>query len=97
MSMKYKLNTNYIVQKIEKNKIIFFDSTASTIYTLNETGSTIFSLLKKGFSPAQISVVIAKKYEVDKMQAKKDCESFFKSLLQKKVFVPYSPKLKKTK
>lgn len=95
--MKYKLNRNYIIQKIEKNKIIFFDSNASVIYTLNETGSEIFTLLKKNVSIYKISLFISKKYDTSKEQAKKDCEDFFNTLFHKKVFVSSSSKLKKKK
>ena len=58
----YQIQKGLIIQKIDKETIIF-DAEESVLYTLNETASEIFRMLKKGLKEEEIVEKIVKKYE----------------------------------
>jgi len=69
--MIYKKNKKLIIQKIG-NKFTIFDENKSTLYTLNETASYIFKKILKGWGNDEIINSLAKDYQVNKIEAKKD-------------------------
>ena len=48
-----QIQKGLIIQKLDKETVIF-DAEESLLYTLNETASEIFRLLKKGLKEEQI-------------------------------------------
>ena len=82
-----KINKGIIVQK-DGRGLTIFDGEKSTLYTLNETASFIFSRLKKTASVDQIAKIISKKYGIALDKAQEDCLEFLKELASKKIIKP---------
>jgi len=82
----YQIQKGLIIQKIDKETVIF-DAEESVLYTLNETASEIFRLLKKGLKEEEIVERIVKKYEVRKERVEKDVRELFKELEKRKILV----------
>ena len=81
---KLKIDKGLIVQKIDKDTIIF-DSSKSTLYTFNNTASFIFDRLKKGFNKEKIISAIIKNYNIKKEKAEKDYDTILIELKNKKI------------
>jgi len=82
----YQIQKGLIIQKIDKETVIF-DAEESVLYTLNETASEIFRLLKKGLKEEEIVEKIVKKYNVRKERVEKDVRELFKELEKRKILV----------
>jgi hypothetical protein len=82
----YQIQKGLIIQKIDKETVIF-DAEESVLYTLNETASEIFRLLKKGLKEEEIVERMVKKYEVKKERVEKDVKELFKELEKRKILV----------
>ena len=82
----YQIQKGLIIQKIDKETVIF-DAEESVLYTLNETASEIFRLLKKGLKEEEIVERMVKKYEVKKERVEKDVRELFKELEKRKILV----------
>lgn len=81
---KFKLKKGFIVKKIGY-KITIYDGNKSVLYTLNTTGSYIFSKLKLGWNQTKIISSLIKKYYIHKESAQKDLNALIKDLLAKKI------------
>ena len=82
----YQIQKGLIIQKIDKETVIF-DAEESVLYTLNETASEIFCLLKKGLKEEEIVERMVKKYEVRKERVEMDVRELFKELEKRKILV----------
>ena len=82
--MKYKINKGFIVQKLD-DKTVIFDGEESTLFTLNETASEIFRLMKKGVEKNIIVEKMVKKYTIKKERAEKDFNELISDLRKKKI------------
>ena len=82
----YQIQKGLIIQKIDKETVVF-DAEESVLYTLNETASEIFRLLKKGLKKEEIVERIVKKYDVRKERVEKDVRELFKELEKRKILV----------
>jgi hypothetical protein len=82
----YQIQKGLIIQKIDKETVIF-DAEESVLYTLNETASEIFRLLKKGLKEEEIVERMVKKYEVRKERVEKDVKELIKELKKRKILV----------
>ena len=82
----YQIQKGLIIQKIDKETVIF-DAEESVLYTLNETASEIFRLLKKGLKKEEIVERMVKKYDVRKERVEKDVRELFKELEKRKILV----------
>ena len=80
----YNINKGMIIQKTGKKNSIY-DSEKCTLYTLNESASYIFHLLKKGFTLNSISDKMAKKYKISRNKALKDASEAISDLKKKKI------------
>jgi hypothetical protein len=80
--MKYKIQKGLIVQKLGKETVIF-DGEESVLYTLNETASEIFKMIKKGLSEEEIVEKMVKKYSIKKERAEKDVRELVEELIKK--------------
>jgi len=84
--MKYRIQKGLIVQKIDKETVIF-DGEESVLYTLNETASEIFKMIKKGLSEEEIVEKMVKKYSIKKERAEKDVKETINDLKKRKIIV----------
>jgi len=82
----YQIQKGLIIQKIDKETVIF-DAEESVLYTLNETASEIFRLLKKGLKEQEIVEKIVKKYDVRKERVEKDVREIIGKLEKRKILV----------
>ena len=82
----YQIQKGLIIQKIDKETVIF-DAEESVLYTLNETASEIFRLLKKGLSEEEIVERMVKKYDVRKERVEKDVREIIGKLEKRKILV----------
>jgi len=82
----YKIQKGLIIQKLNKETVIF-DAEESVLYTLNETASEIFRLLKKGLKEEEIVERMVKKYKVKKEKAEKDVKEMIGELTKRKIIV----------
>lgn len=82
--MSYKIQKGLIFEKIGKDTVIF-DAEKSVLYTLNETASEIFNLLKKGLKEEKIIEKMIKKYQVKKEKAEKDLKELIEDLKKKEI------------
>lgn len=80
----FRINKGFITQKIA-NKLTIFDSDTLILYTFNETASFIFNKIKLKCNQQKIIEDLAKKYHIDKIEAKKDITRLIKELKQKKI------------
>lgn len=83
-SRKFVLIQGLIEQKID-NKITIFIPEVSELITFNETGSFIFSKLKKKLKEGEIIKKLIEKYEVDQITAENDFRVFIDQLYKKKL------------
>lgn len=83
-NMKYRLKKGFLVQKLN-NELMIFDEEKSLLYTLNETASFVFSLIKKGFDEEEIVEKMIKKYQIKKIRAQKDVKELINDFLKKKI------------
>jgi len=82
----HQIQKGLIIQKIDKETVIF-DAEESVLYTLNETASEIFRLLKKGLSEEEIVERMVKKYDVIKERVEKDVRDLVEELKKRKILV----------
>jgi len=82
----YQIQKGLIIQKIDKETVIF-DAEESVLYTLNETASEIFRLLKKGLKEEEIVERMVKKYDVIKERVEKDVREIIGKLEKRKILV----------
>ena len=82
----YQIQKGLIIQKIDKETVVF-DAEESVLYTLNETASEIFRLLKKGLKKEEIVERIVKKYDVRKERVEKDVKEIIGKLEKRKILV----------
>lgn len=82
--MKYKVNKGFIIQKLDKDLVIF-DADESVLYTLNETATFVFQKLKRGLSQEEIIKAMVKRYDVEKERVKKDLNQIIKKLEKGKI------------
>jgi hypothetical protein len=82
----YQIQKGLIIQKIDKETVVF-DAEESVLYTLNETASEIFRLLKKGLKKEEIVERIVKKYDVRKERVEKDVREIIGKLEKRKILV----------
>lgn len=78
------INKGFIVQKRDNNTALF-DPETSQLYTLNESASFIFNLLKKGESEKDIPQKLVKKYKISKERARIDTDKLLKDLFKKEI------------
>lgn len=88
---KYSIKKHFVIEKIE-GKTTLFDVDSSTFYSFNETGTYIFSLVKKGQEKEKMTEALAKRYGITKKKAEKDVNDFLKDLVKNKIA---SPSMKK--
>lgn len=81
---QYNLNKGYIIKKIEEN-ITIFDAEQSLLYTLNKTGSYIFTKIKLGWNKDKIINALVKNYNIKKSNAQDDLNALINDLLTKKI------------
>ncbi|MCX6731057.1 MAG: PqqD family protein [Candidatus Roizmanbacteria bacterium] len=82
MTSTQKVNKNLIVQKLE-DSVVLFDSDASVLYTLNETATYIFTLLKKNVSKKDIVAQMKKRYGLDEKKMTADFDEVFNDFVKK--------------
>jgi len=82
----YKIQKGLIIQKIDKETVIF-DAEESVFYTLNETASEIFKMIKKRLSEEEIVEKMIKKYSIKKEKAEKDVKEIIGELKKRKIIV----------
>jgi len=82
----YQIQKGLIIEKIDKETVIF-DAEESVLYTLNETASEIFRLLKKGLKEEEIVERMVKKYDVRKERVEKDVREIIGKLEKRKILV----------
>ena len=85
--MKYKINKNLILQKMDKN-LVGFDTEGSFLYTFNETAQYIFKKIKLGWEEDKIVDMMEQSYQIDAITLKKDVKSLIKDMLKNKILSP---------
>ena len=84
MASTYKINKDFIIQKLD-NKVVIFDGNKSILHTLNETASYAFKKIKSGLNETAIVEMVAKQYKKDKKTVKKDIKKLIIDLKKKRV------------
>jgi hypothetical protein len=84
LSMKYKINKGFIVQKIGEKSTIF-DGENSILFTFNKTGTLIFEKIKLRWDKDKIVEHISQSYLISKKEAKTDVDEFINTLIESKV------------
>lgn len=84
--MKYNANKKLIIQKIDKDLVIF-DSDRSYLFTFNETAEYIFKKVKLGWEEDKIVLMLEKKYMVKKEIIKKDLKVLIKDMLKNRIIL----------
>ena len=84
----YRLNKDFIAQKIDKKQTIVFDVERSILFTFNETAGFIFKKIKLGWEEEKIVIALAKKYDVTLPTLKKDIKTIIKDMVKNKIIVP---------
>jgi hypothetical protein len=55
---------------------------AGSVYTFNESGTTIWSMIEKGHSAAEVAAHLQSEYEISAEQAIEDTRQFFAELVE---------------
>lgn len=84
--MKYKVNKNIVLQKIDKG-IAAFDVDRSLLYTFNETAGFIYKKIKQGWEEEKIVLALAKKYDAVLPTIEKDVKVLVKDMLKNKIII----------
>jgi len=79
-----KINKGIIIQKRGKTSTIF-DGEKSVLFTLNDSGSYIFSHLKLGKKIEEIANLMVRRYKINHPVAMRDIKSFILELKKKKI------------
>ena len=82
--MKYKVNRNLILQKLD-NKLVGFDVERSFLYTFNETAEYVFKKIKLGWEENKIASLLAKRYKITGKDALKDIKILLKDLKKNRI------------
>lgn len=80
----YTIMKGLITQTID-GKTVLFDNEKSILYTLNETASYIFKLIKAQTPKEKIIDRLTHSYSVTEKKARNDVGDLFKQLNQKKI------------
>ena len=75
---------NFVIDKVD-GKTTIFDVEGSVFYSFNETGSYIFSLLRKHKKKEEIINLLVKKYKISEKKARGDVDDFVKKLQKNKI------------
>lgn len=90
--IRYEIKKDFMVDKIE-GKVTIFNIENSTFYNFNDTGTYIFSFLKKGIDKRRMIQLLMKKYQISNKKAENDINEFLNKLLKNKIV--FSSKQKK--
>ncbi|MCX6732685.1 MAG: PqqD family protein [Candidatus Roizmanbacteria bacterium] len=82
MTSTQKVNKNLIVQRLE-DSVVLFDSDASVLYTLNESATFIFGLLKKKASKKDVILKMKKRYGLDEKKIESDFNEVLNEFIKK--------------
>lgn len=85
--MKYKVNSEIILQKID-HSLVGFDTEKSFLYTFNSTAEFVFKKIKLGWEEERIVEALAKKYDAPLSTLKKDVKALIKDMLKNKIISP---------
>ncbi len=69
-----------VVSKKLDGEEILLQLRTGTYFGLNETGTFLFDLVKKGVSKEQMIAEVAEEFQVDSEAAARDVEEFFQAL-----------------
>jgi Coenzyme PQQ synthesis protein D (PqqD) len=94
--MKYKINRNIILQKLDE-KLVGFDVERSFLYTFNETAEVIYKKIKLGWEVEKIAAYISRKYDAAVSVIEKDINVLIKDLIKNKIILGGPEKTKKSK
>ncbi len=81
---QYTVNKGFITEQIN-GETVFFDSNRSIMFTLNETGNIIFTLLKQGKDTAQIVKFLSESFNQPEHKVLKDVRDFITGLTHWKI------------
>lgn len=76
---KIKIKTGFIVEKTQQG-ISIFDPDNSFLFSLNETGTYIFGLIKKNYTVEKIATLVSNEYEIDYNTSVEHVVSFINTL-----------------
>lgn len=85
--MKLKINKHLIIQKIDKDLVVF-NPDKSYLYTLNETAEFVLKKIKRGWGENMIIIELGKKYEVAASILQKDVQTIIKDMIKHKIIIP---------
>ncbi|HEX4076462.1 MAG TPA: PqqD family protein [Candidatus Acidoferrales bacterium] len=63
-------------------------SAQSGVYTFNESGTTIWSMIEAGSSAAEVAAYLESEYEISAEQAAEDTEQFLAALAEERLIEP---------
>lgn len=89
--MKYRINRNLILQKLDE-KLVGFDVERSFLYTFNETAEYIYKKIKLGWKEDKIATLLARKYDVLLPIVKEDIKVLINDLLKNKILLKTTTK-----
>lgn len=85
MAKHYKINTGDITYRRVGNETILFNPNTGSYYSLNETGTFIWQLLRKGMSIEKLIDKFVQEFRVSKKIAIRDAELLLKDLISEKI------------
>ncbi|MGM0442461.1 MAG: PqqD family protein [Elusimicrobiota bacterium] len=82
--MKYSVNKNIVPRRID-GKYYIVEPGKQILHSLNETGTFIFSLLKKEKNSEKIVKALCREFDVDKHKAEEDLKKFIDRMKEKEI------------
>ncbi len=82
--MRTKTSKNLAWREIS-GQVFIVDPDNSYLHELNETGSFIWKLMERAFSPEEIAKRLSKEFDVVPAEAADDVKDFIETLINKKI------------
>ncbi len=83
----YKINTNYVEQKMNENEIVLVLLPKGTYYLIKGTGVDIWNELKRGKDREQIINLLMDNYDASEDAISKSFDKFIKSLIEENIVI----------
>jgi len=86
------LRSRKVVSRVVANEAIVVPiregSADSSVYTFNESGTTIWSMIESGRSPAEVAAYLVSEYGISAEEAAEDTRQFLAALAEEGLIEP---------
>ena len=88
LATRYRINTPGVVHETFDDEVVIIDFDSGSYYSLNESGTVVWSLLQEGATVPGIVAEMARRYECEQAQVAKAVGQLVDELRQENLIVP---------